>query len=296
MQRRAGVEQAAAAVGRHMRSRISPDLAEFLASRVFAVIAGSDPQDRSWASLITGEAGFARVIDERRLLLSGELAEHDPLAAAFDPPGGLLGLLALEPDTRSRVRLNGVGARTPDGLLIEVSEVFGNCRRFIQRRVPGRVPAAGPSWRPRWQTSARLDDYQAVLIRRADTFFIATSHPERGADASHRGGTPGFVEVSANADSVTFPDYPGNKMFQTLGNLAVDPRVGLLFVDWQAGSVVQLTGRARVVWDEDKVAAWPGAERLVRIQIDAVSERQQVLPVSWDLIEASRANPPVRPS
>ena len=88
-----------------------------------------------------------------------------------------------------------------------------------------------------------------------------------------------------------FPDYPGNRMFQTLGNLTVDPRAGLLFLDWETGTALQLTGRAEIVWDEGEVGAWPGAERLVRIVIDAVQEREHAIPTRWNLIEPSRLNP-----
>jgi predicted pyridoxine 5'-phosphate oxidase superfamily flavin-nucleotide-binding protein len=63
---------------------------------------------------------------------------------------------------------------------------------------------------------------RTVLIRRADTFFAATAHASRGTDASHRRGNPGFAKV-LDETTLRIPDYPGNSMFNTLGNLAVDP-------------------------------------------------------------------------
>lgn len=141
--------------------------------------------------------------------------------------------------------------------------------------------------------AAGLVSGQAELIRAADTFFIASAHPERGADASRRGGRPGFVEISPGAGTLRFPDYSGNRMFQTLGNIAVDPRVGLLFIDWVHGTSLQLTGRARILWAPDEVSARPGAERLVDVQIDAVHERRRAMPARWSLIEPSRLNPPI---
>ena len=82
-------------------------------------------------------------------------------------------------------------------------------------------------------------------------------------------------------------------MFQTLGNLVVDPRIGLLIIDWGSGIALQLSGRARIVWDEDEVAATPGAERLVEVAIDAVHEREGAMPARWRLLEPSPFNPPV---
>jgi uncharacterized protein len=73
-------------------------------------------------------------------------------------------------------------------------------------------------------------------------------------------------------------------MFKTLGNLTVEPRAGLLFVDWESGATLQLTGRADVVWDD--------TERRVEFAIDEVRERVRAMPARWHLIEPSRLNPP----
>ena len=291
VQRRAGVERIAAQVGRNIAPSITSGYAEFLHQQPFAVAAGEDAQRQVWASLIVGGAGFARVLDDRRLLLTAALAPGDPLEAAFEPPGGRIGILAIEFNTRTRVRVNGVAQSTPDGILVAVEEAFGNCPKFIQRRVPAaRLEPASMS---QHRDSETLDARQSALVRGADTFFIASAHGQRGADASHRGGRPGFVEVARDGDSLRFPDYSGNRMFQTLGNLAADPRAGLLFLDWATGSALQLTGRARIVWDEDEIETRPGAERLVDIEIDGVHEHEHALPARWNLIEPSRLNPPV---
>ena len=87
------------------------------------------------------------------------------------------------------------------------------------------------------------------MIRRADTFFLGTTHPERGRDASHRGGPPGFVRVDGN--DLWWPDYPGNNMFNSFGNLAVEPTAALLFVDFPTGNTVYLSGTAAIEWGTD---------------------------------------------
>jgi hypothetical protein len=123
----------------------------------------------------------------------------------------------------------------------------------------------------------KLGAAQRALIEEADTFFIATAHPERGADASHRGGPPGVVEVAADGASLRVPDYSGNSMFQTLGNLEIDPHAGLLFLDWEGGTSLQLTGRARSVWGDE--------DRAVEFAIDAVRERELALPERWEPVD-----------
>lgn len=291
VQRRAGVERVASQVARHnITPWIPPEFAQFLARQPLVVIAGADGDQRIWASPLAGGVGFARALDDHRVILAADPPAGDPLEAALGHVR--IGLLAIEFATRLRIRLNGVSERTPEGIVLIVEEAFGNCPKFIQRRVPtGRLEPAGEA---RHKVGKTLHGHQARIVTRADTFFIASAHPERGADASHRGGRPGFVEVSADGRELVFPDYPGNRMFQTLGNLTVDPRAGLLFLDWETGTALQLTGRAEIVWDEGEVGAWPGAERLVRIVMDAVQEREHAIPTRWNLIEPSRLNPPTK--
>ena len=100
-------------------------------------------------------------------------------------------------------------------------------------------------------------------------------------DASHRGGDRGFVEVT-DGTRLVFPDYAGNNHYNTIGNLVVDPRVGLMFVDFETGGLLQRTGRATIDWDSPAVAHSPGARRLVTIDIDDVIELPGAVPLRWD--------------
>src|SRR5262249_33115503 len=153
-------------------------------------------------------------------------------------------LLAIDLATRRRYRMNGRGTLDDDGLLVEVEQVYANCPQYIhpRRLEPGQAPSPPGA---RSVLGAALAARQQSWIAAADTFFIASTHPTRGADASHRGGGPGFVHVLDPA-RLSFPDYPGNNMFNTLGNLAVEPRAGLVFPDFETGNTLQLSGRATV--------------------------------------------------
>jgi uncharacterized protein len=294
VQRRAGVEGTAAVVGRNVQRVVPDQFAEFLAAQPFVVIGGRDQHERVWASLIVGGVGFAQATDPGRVVFRATPPPGDPLEESFAAPGSQMGVLALEAHSRGRIRLNGVATRVDDGIALTIAEVFGNCPKYIQRRIP--VEALEPLAAAAHGATTALDDEQAASIGAADTFFIASAHPRRGADASHRGGTPGFVEVAPGGRRLRFPDYQGNRMFQTLGNLAIDPRAGLLFVDWETGSTLQLTGKARILWDEDAISRHPGAERVVDFAIAEVREHGRAMPARWRLIEASRHNPPVTPA
>jgi hypothetical protein len=108
------------------------------------------------------------------------------------------------------------------------------------------------------------------MITHADTFFLGTIHPTRGADASHRGGPPGFVRV--DGDGVWWPDYPGNGMFNSFGNLAVDSTAALLFLDFGSGRTLHLSGTAEVEWTAPGIDGDDGGTgRRVRFRTERIA-------------------------
>src|SRR5262249_50188119 len=143
-----------------------------------------------------------------------------------DPPalraGAPIGLLAIELETARRLRINGRIARVSGGRIeIAVRESYGNCPKYIQRRCVVALDGVGaPAIEGRG-----LDGPRRELIERANTAFVASRHPSHGADVSHRGGNPGFLRV-LDAATIRVPDYRGNGLFNTLGNLVVEPRAG----------------------------------------------------------------------
>ena len=251
-QRRGGVADAAARLERLPRPEIPPAAFDFLREQTLAVIATADASGRMWASPLAGLPGFLRATGPRTLRAASRPAPGDALATNLEEES-LVGLLAIQPRTRRRMRVNGRGRWISAGELeITTEEVYANCPKYISRREPDLTQAAFPA--PA-QRSGRLDGRQQALISSADTLFIATRHPERGADASHRGGEPGFVRLRADGDGpdiLWLPDYPGNNMLNTLGNLLVEPRAGLLFLDFELGDALQLTGRGEPRWEEDR--------------------------------------------
>jgi uncharacterized protein len=185
-------------------------------------------------------------------------------------------LLGIELDTRRRNRMNGmVTALSASGFTVRVRQSFGNCPQYIQARAPLFVtdPGAPPSI-ARHEGPA-LSDRALTLLRQADTFFIATVAPSRGdeaargVDMSHRGGKAGFVRVTLEngASVLTVPDFRGNNAFNTFGNIALEPRAGILVVDFATGDLLSLTGDAEVIWDGPDLRAFAGAQRLLRLRV-----------------------------
>ena len=304
VQARAGVLGAAARVGGIISPAVPASADAFLARQPFAVIGAADAAGRVWASLLSGGLGLLRAPDPHTLHVADRLTPKDPLAAALAgaaaPAGGAdVGVLVIDLATRRRLRVNGAAEPSADGgLLVRVRQAYWICPKYIQQRALVPPPAGTTDlWAEAAAApqAATLTDAQRDWVTCADTFFIASARPAGGADASHRGGEPGFVQLARGAageDVLEFPDYPGNNMFNTFGNLAVHPAAGLLFVDFARGATLQLTGTAEVLWERAQYAAWPGGERAVRFRVDAVLERPHGTALRWRLVERSPFNPP----
>ncbi len=222
----------------------TPDLnggmSAFLADRDFAVMTARDGDGRLWISPLFSSPGFLQA-HHRELRVHATPAPGDPLQDVA--AGQAVGMLAIEFAARRRVRVNGVLSEAGEtGLRIAVDQAYGNCPKYSHPRHLERV-AGQP---PRVERSASLTADHIRLITAADTFFLGTIHPSRGADASHRGGPAGFVHVKG--DRLWWPDYPGNNMFNSFGNLAVDPSAALLFIDFDTGAALHVSGRASLEW------------------------------------------------
>ncbi|WP_433499692.1 pyridoxamine 5'-phosphate oxidase family protein [Sphaerimonospora sp. CA-214678] len=281
LQRRAGVRPAEHGSAR-VRAEIPTAAAEFLRAQRMIVIGTPDRDGRVWATALTGPPGFVAASGARTIVI-GALPTVPP-AEIFDTEHDL-GTLAIEPMTRRRMRANGRARRDGDRLLLLTDQVYANCSRYLQRReMSGEVPGTARTA----QVGAALSAEQQTSIRDADTFFIATHADGLGSDVSHRGGDPGFVQV-VDGRRLIFPDYAGNLMYMTLGNLELNPMAGLLFLDWKTGDALHLTGRARVLWDPGNV---PGAERLVEFEVDSVLQVAGASPFRWTFVDRSKFNPP----
>ena len=292
LQTAAGVRERMEQVGRSIIRKHMPEQHRELFEKLPALWLGTlDEAGQPWATIVTGAPGFVDTPDPQTLHVAAQLAASDPAAVGLKP-GAAIGILGLEPHTRRRNRMNGeVSAVGDEGFAVSVVQSFGNCPRFIQARqpipgaahVPGAVSAEGPI----------LSAAARSLIERADTFFIASSSGPQiedggqggaGVDVSHRGGPPGFVQrlSTPSGHSLLLPDYQGNMMFNTLGNLLLWPRAGLLFIDWNTGDVLQLAATAEIkAATEQQAAAKPVVQTQLSLRIEGGWWRPAALPMRW---------------
>lgn len=284
VQQRLGVADRMRGIGQRVVRTFMPEQhREFYAQLPFIMVGSVDSQERPWASVLVGEAGFIQSPDERRLSFAARPVAGDPLAEGLRP-GAPLGFLGIELHTRRRNRVNGVvSAVTERGFELDVQQTVGNCPQYIQGREMQWVRDPQDLQPRRREPLTALDAPARALIAQADTLFVATHAPGAGADVSHRGGRPGFVHVE---DDHTFlvPDFLGNHLFMTFGNLAVNPRAGVLFIDFDSGELLTLTGRAEVVWEGEllqSIAAFEGAQRAWRFHVEAGWRLSEALPLRW---------------
>jgi predicted pyridoxine 5'-phosphate oxidase superfamily flavin-nucleotide-binding protein len=278
LQARAGMQARMAEIGpRAIRDHMPDQHRDFFAQLPFLVVGSVDADGQPWASVLSGPPGFVQSPDPHTLRVATPAPADSPLASHLRV-GAPLGLLGIQPHTRRRNRMNGSVIRAGEaGFDVEVEQSFGNCPKYIRTREAFFVgddesPAIA-------QPLPALDDAARALIRRADTLFIASAHAA-GVDVSHRGGEPGFVTVGPD-DRLTLPDYVGNFFFNTLGNLLLEPRAGLLFIDFDNGDLLQVSGRAQIVEDEEARAAHPGAQRLLTIAVTGALRVPGGLPLLW---------------
>lgn len=295
LQRRTGRRDAMEKFGQRMIRPEMPDQhREFYAQLPFMVAGAVDGEGWPWATLLVGDPGFAHSPDPGRLVVALQEAPHDPVQAALQV-GAPLGLLGIELHTRRRNRVNGrVSALSGAGFELSVDQSFGNCPQYIHDRDvrfirPPGTSGVGGSVR----CLTQLDEAAAEMIRRADTFFVASFAPNQddpvtqGVDVSHRGGKPGFVKVEG--DQLTIPDFRGNFHFNTLGNFLINPKAGLVFADFDSGDLLHLVGTVALLdGDHPDIVGFERAERGWRFTLDHGIHVPDALPFRGSGGEPSR--------
>jgi len=276
-----------------LRDRLNDAAGAFVASQGTVAVGAAAPDGTLWASLWCGAKGFARTneagdrLDIRHAL--GDAAA-DPVRSIVSA-GEPLGVLVIDLETRRRLRINGVVDRSDAASLeMRIREAFGNCPKYIQKRVrvEGTVAREASA---HVEQGSNFDDERRGFIARTDTLFVSSVHPERGVDVSHRGGHPGFVR-SVDDRTLRIPDYPGNSMFQTLGNLEVDTRAGIAFIDFERHRALSATGHAVSSFGiEDPAHPTGGTGRYWSFTVDRWIEFSLPLSMTWKLVERSPFNP-----
>lgn len=291
IQKEMGVRDKMEKIGRKIiRDHMPEQHQKFYENQPFIIAATIDFQENPWVSILVGKPGFIKAKDSQNLLIDFTPLPNDPFLKNIKKTPHI-GLIGIEFATRRRNRVNGRVQIKGKQILVQVQQSFGNCPKFIQAR-NWEWMENNKEWRKEGKVkeSKGLDQKMSNIISNADTFFIASSFirnnekQHNGADASHRGGKPGFVQV-LNKNTLLFPDYAGNFHYNTLGNLIKNPKSGLLFWDFNHQGIIQLIGKAEILWEQKKVV--PGAERMIQFTIEKAFHSSSAVPIKWEFIEES---------
>jgi predicted pyridoxine 5'-phosphate oxidase superfamily flavin-nucleotide-binding protein len=275
LQAEAGVAERMARLGAQMiRGYLPEQHRAFFESLPFVLAGSLDATGQPTASLLAAPPGFAWSPDAHTLRIDARPMAGDPLESNLRA-GVALGLLGIQLHTRRRNRANGrVSALDAGGFTLRVEQSFGNCPRHIRAR-EAFYSGTGPPHAVQELTA--LGERERALVASADTFFIASAHPDaamsrasaHGVDVSHRGGPPGFALFTSD-DTFLVPDYRGNNLFNTLGNLRLNPRAGLLFLERARGDLLQLEATVDTVIGAHPHAGPEPSGRNVRFRIRRV--------------------------
>ncbi|KAK3900759.1 hypothetical protein C8A05DRAFT_45458 [Staphylotrichum tortipilum] len=296
---------------------LPPSLGHRVAASPLLAIATMDDQGRPWTSIWGGERGFARPVAPNILGIQSLVNKaHDPVVQAFltgaaeegtfaQPEGGKpMSALSIDLDTRDRVKLGGkilVTSLAPRGdtvsdaqIAMRVDESLGNCPKYLNKKT---IRAHVPS--PELVSSTLpLPPSALSLISKADLFFLSSTHGTN-MDTNHRGGPPGFIRVVSNSPDgvvLAYPEYSGNQLYQTLGNLHTNPLAGLAIPDLSTSSILHLTGSATLLTGTEAAAFMPRAPvAVVKITVTSAILVHNALPfLALPGGEPSPYNPPVR--
>lgn len=262
----------------------------FFAERPFLLVGAVDAAGQPWPTILVRQPGFITTPNEQTMHIAATPPPHSPLHGQLHV-GTFLGTLGIQFTTGRRNRANGVITELSDqDMNLAVHQSYGNCHKYIQAREPSLVYEPGPA--AALPEASRLTSEDINLLRHADTFFIATAYfnghdkLSQGADVSHRGGRPGFIRIDDDR-TLTVPDFTGNFLFNTIGNLMCNPRVGLLFIDFESTDLLYVAGEARIIWDGPDVAAFTGAQRLLQFRLNTIRRVSNALPIRWSPVRYS---------
>jgi predicted pyridoxine 5'-phosphate oxidase superfamily flavin-nucleotide-binding protein len=266
----------------------------FIGKQSMAVVASMDAKDGVWASVLFGQPGFAHTETGKSVALAVPAQQRD----ATDPfwtnidANASIGMLFIELGSRRRYRVNGkLASNDASGIEVEVIEAYPNCPKYIQRR---NLRAVGETGLPATAAQGSLVEGDvAAIVRQADTLFVASCHPEFGADVSHRGGAAGFITI-LDAHTLRIPDYPGNCLYNTFGNFEVNPRAGLCIPDFPGNRLLQLSGEVVLRWDmPDPDGQTGGTARFWDFRVEHSVVRNTPQRLEWEYLDPSPFNMPL---
>ncbi|KAK5113385.1 hypothetical protein LTR62_003485 [Meristemomyces frigidus] len=306
---------------------VSPQLTSHLKVAPTIAIGTLDKQGRPWTTLWGGEKGFGQVLTDGIVAMKTAVTgKHDPVIELLvgnkatgeikleEGKGRMVSGLTIDLMTRKRVKMFGrmiAGTLTEREdeitgnqdavveiqLVMTIEQSLANCPKYLNGR---RIT---PTFaRPRLIYDApELRQDAKDLLNKADMFFMTTVSQNEDMDTNHRGGPAGFVRVFSDGTgkepaAIYWPEYSGNKLYQSLGNMTVNPVCGICIPDFDTGNMLYLTGTTKISMKEDASAILPKTNLCVKVTITSARFVTAALPFRGNLeaTDPSPYNPQIR--
>jgi len=266
----------------------------FIEKQPMVIVSSVDKNEQVWTSILIGEHGFIEVPDSNSLSINLDKihSDKDDIFYKNITEGSPIGMLFIELSTRRRFRINGTTSMDGNRINISILESYPNCPKYIQQR-----NIQDPDAFQKVEVKKLHGDLLSIDIQNwissVDTLFWGSISNEGRLDASHRGGKNGFVEILNNT-SIKVPDYHGNSLFNTFGNVAQNKISGVLFIDFQNRKTLQLTGKAELLFDqksEEDLEKTGGTGRFWTFQVKEWISTENHHHANWEFMSNSPFNP-----
>ncbi|KXT07391.1 hypothetical protein AC578_431 [Pseudocercospora eumusae] len=303
---------------------LSPQLSNHLRIAPLIAIGTLDAEGRPWTTLWgSGQKGLSQPLGGSIIGIKTPVTgKHDPVVEILvgkeangevvrqEDPGRMVSGLTIDLETRKRTKMYGrmiAGALisrddevmgeeehiVETQLVLKIEQSLGNCPKYLNAKhiVEAKSKPELVSESPQFSQQA-LD-----LINKSDLFFVSSSQKDLDMDTNHRGGPAGFLRVASNEASgavLCWPEYSGNRLYQTLGNLFVNPRAGLCVPDFDTGDMLYLTGSTEILVGQNASNFLPRSNLAVKVTVESARFVSQALPFRGVPGNASPYNPSVR--
>ena len=302
---------------------LSPQLANHARIAPLIAIGTLGKQGRPWTTLWGGEKGISQPIAQGILGIRSQVVrQYDPVVEELvgkdgdgavvreEGVGRMVSGLTIDLETRKRTKLYGrmvagaLSIREDEAtdtqqhvaevqLVLKIEQSLGNCPKYLNKKHI-ELAESNPDL---ISDSPQLPQQALDLLSKADLFFLSSANHDQDMDTNHRGGPAGFVRVISNDSSgavLCYPEYSGNRLYQTLGNLKVNPVVGLCIPDFETGDILYLTGTTEILIGPDAAKVLPRSNLAVEITTTAARFVATALPFRGGPGESSPYNPLVR--
>ncbi len=252
LQKKFGETKIADRVRRAIKNEIVPGAIAFIENQSMVVVSSVDEKNVVWTSILIGDYGLASVVNQNEILFDLEKIQspkEDIFFKNMIKKNTKMGSIFIELGSRRRFRINGNAHYKPSAIHLQIEEAYPNCPKYIQRRIL-TITKNTKKAISKIESGTKLNTEQQTLILNSDTFFVGSQSTNGKLDCSHRGGNTGFIEILENGD-LKIPDYTGNSMYNTLGNILENSNVGLLFIDFKQGNTLQINGNASLLLDQN---------------------------------------------